>query len=176
MTRPYQCSMAQDEEAAYMLGGVSTGDSSPETAGQPYMALPGMIKYNFTSKEFSNNSASEYYDWGTAVRGQMVYVPTYGEKGIFIPIGGDITPVGPYTPGSEKVDFNNITIFDPATNKWYSQRTSGVAPRGRIEFCAVGANSTNGTYEMYVACLLSWFINLYRTFAVFGLLLTRNFC
>ena len=154
MTRPYQGSMAQDDEAAYILGGVSTTDTSHETRGQPSITLPGLIKYNFTTAEFTNSTATDYHSAGTAARGQMVYVPTYGERGLFIPLGGDAPRPGKYAPGTAMVDFRNIMMYDPATDRWHSQTTTGAEPKGRIEFCAVGARSTQGTYEMSVPVLV----------------------
>lgn len=150
MTRPYQGSMAQDDGAAYILGGVSTADTSHETRGQPYITLPGLIKYNFTTAEFTNSTATDYHGAGTAARGQMLYVPTYGEKGLYIPLGGDAPRPGKYSPGSSMVGFRNIMMYDPATDRWHSQTTTGAEPKGRIEFCAVGARSTDGTYEIFI--------------------------
>jgi hypothetical protein len=42
----------------------------------------------------------------------------------------------------------NITLYDPAARQWHWQKADGAEPPPRQEFCAAGATSTNGTYEM----------------------------
>ena len=150
VTRPFQGSAAFAGDAAYVLGGVSTSQTSPELAGIPYQVpLPGLVTYNMTTREFTNSSATEYYETGSAQRGQMIHVPTYGRKGLFMVMGGDSSPLEKYVAGNGLRDFRNITIFDPDTKSWYYQIAGGDIPKQRIEFCLAGTNSTNGTFEMY---------------------------
>ncbi|KAF9775284.1 hypothetical protein IL306_006652 [Fusarium sp. DS 682] len=51
---------------------------------------------------------------------------------------------------SDPVSFTNITIYDPSTKEWYYQQTSGVSPDPRVEFCSVGVQSPDGTYEIFI--------------------------
>jgi hypothetical protein len=148
VTRPFFGLSAHGNDSAYVLGGYSTGQTTPALAGHGRVLLPGLVSYNMTTREFRNATATEYYGTGTAQRGQMVHVPTYGAKGLYVMLGGDNWRANGYTPGRHLVSFANITMFDPAERSWYWQTARGEVPKSRIEFCAAGAQSTNGTYEM----------------------------
>jgi hypothetical protein len=135
-------------DSAYVLGGVSSGqDKSKALAGVP---LPGLVRYNMSTNEFTNMSATQYYGTGTAQRGQMVHVPVYGDMqhGLLVMLGGYSSPLTKFVPGKGHLSFANITLYDPAARRWYWQTAQGDIPRSREEFCAAGALSTNGTYEM----------------------------
>ncbi len=148
LTRPFFGLAAHGGDSTCVLGGYSTGQTTPALAGHGRVLLPGIVSYNMTSGEFRNASATEYYGSGTAQRGQSVYVPTYGAKGLFVMLGSDNWRDNSYTPGKRLVSFANVTLFDPVERRWYWQTARGEVPKSRIEFCAAGAQSTNGTYEM----------------------------
>lgn len=101
-----------------------------------------------TTGTFTNSSAAGYNFNGTAERGVLHYVPSFGPEGIYILLGGDISNLNGYTAGSGLRSFSKLTIYDPASGKFYNQTATGNIPESRIEFCATGINSTNQTYEM----------------------------
>lgn len=101
-----------------------------------------------TTGTFTNSSAAGYNFNGTAERGVLHYVPSFGPEGIYVLLGGDTSRLDSYNAGQNLQSFANLTIFDPASGKFYNQTATGNIPEGRIEFCATGINSTNQTYEM----------------------------
>jgi hypothetical protein len=149
LTRPVSGLSAYGGDSAFVLGGYSSGQDKTKaaTAGTP---LPGLVHYNMTSRQFANMSATQYHGTGTAQRGVMVHVPVYGgsKHGLFVMLGGYSSAVTVFTPGHGHVSLANITLYDPATRRWHWQTAQGDMPRPRDEFCAAGARSTNGTYEM----------------------------
>ncbi len=156
LLRPVDGLTAFGGDSAYVLGGYATPETTPGLTGHAGIAgrmpLPGLVHYNMTSATFSNLSATAYHGTGSAQRGRMLHVPTYGSsaQGLYVMLSGDSVRLdgGGYTPGSGLLSFANITLFDPATRQWYWQTARGEVPRARLEFCAAGARSSNGTYEM----------------------------
>ncbi len=72
----------------------------------------------------------------------MINVPIYGENGLLV-----IMPSGSGDPGD--FAFNNLTLYDKKTKKWYSQIPSGEIPTLRSGFCAVGVKGDeNSSFEM----------------------------
>jgi hypothetical protein len=149
LTRPVSGITAFTGDSAYVLGGTSSGQEKMKAATDR-MPLPGLVHYNMTTNEFRNLSASQYYGTGAAQRGQMVHLPMYGDTrhGLFLVIGGYSSPVPLIDPGHGHVSFANITLYNPATRRWHWQTAQGDVPRPRGDFCAAGASSTNGTYEL----------------------------
>jgi hypothetical protein len=148
LTRSVGGLSAFNSTSAYVLGGYASGQDADRGVayGTP---LPGLVRYDMARSEFVNASATQYYGTGTAQRGQMLHVPVFGSGGgLFFVLGGESSPLTGYRPGHARLSFSNITVYDPATSRWYWQTTSGEAPARRINFCAAGAQSTNGTYEM----------------------------
>lgn len=148
MTRSWRPMMAYGSNSAFLLGGTEDFLTTPETAAKigGEVALPGLVQFNMTTKTFTNSSAAGYQVNGTAERGGMHHVPSFGPDGLFLVMGGD------HVDPSDLRDFSTISILDPSSKNWYQQATTGNTPKPRIEFCTAGVNSTNGTYEMYVTC------------------------
>lgn len=112
--------------------------------------IPGIVQYNMTTGTFTNSSAAGYNFNGTAERGMVHYIPFFGPKGVYIILSGDISRRNFYSAAENIQPFSTLTLYDPATGTFFNQTASGNFPNGRIEFCATGANSTNGTYEIFV--------------------------
>lgn len=108
-----------------------------------------------TTKSWANETTDAFSDYGTLIGGAAVYIPTFGPNGLITVLGGSTWGL---EPDQKKplgwLDFNNLTLFDPVTKDWYWQKTTGNAPTSRRNFCTVGAEGTNGTYEMYELLLL----------------------
>lgn len=89
----------------------------------------------------------------------MEYAPTLGPHGLVIIFGGESPDITGYDPGYSRRSMDNITVYDPKTQIWYSQAASGDhIPYSRLKFCTVIVedprpigNETQGTYEMSVS-------------------------
>jgi hypothetical protein len=68
---------------------------------------------------------------------------------LLIFMGGAKVKTPAFRNTSEPVSFSNITMFDPSSKEWYYQQTSGVSPDPRVDFCSVGVQGPNNTYDMY---------------------------
>jgi hypothetical protein len=148
LTRPVMGLTAYADDSAYVLGGYASGQDEAKPAAD-MTPLPGLVHYNMSSGTFVNASATQYYGRGTAQRGQMVHVPAFGgARGLYAMLSGYSSPLARFRPGQGQLSFANITLYDPATQQWYWQEARGDVPRPRDEFCATGARSTKGTYEM----------------------------
>lgn len=93
----------------------------------------------------STPSIGPLSDSGGISYGRAFYVPVFGSgQGIVVAIGGRVE-------NSAMRDMAVITLFDPATQEWYTQTATGDIPSPKEFFCITGAQSTNGsTYEMFV--------------------------
>ncbi|MCJ1469011.1 hypothetical protein MMC07_007643 [Pseudocyphellaria aurata] len=101
-----------------------------------------------TTKIFSNSTAGGYSFNGTAEKGAMQYVPSFGPDGLFVVLGGDDA----WFPTENLIltGLDRISIFDPSTKQWFNQTTTGNIPMPRKEFCLAGIESNNGTYEIFM--------------------------
>lgn len=87
--------------------------------------------------------------------GKALHVPSFGPNGLVFILGGTTRAIANFK-NTENPDpklgpvqsFTNISFFDPASNRWYWQTTTGTAPNGRIGHCVVGARSSAGSYVM----------------------------
>lgn len=138
LTRPSGALMTYGVDKAWVLGGFDNPlGNDPFTNND----IPGLISFDMEARTFTNLSATGYNKNATAANGALQHVPSFGPSGLFLAMGG-INKAG------SLINFSNLTVFDPATQKWFSQTTTGSQPSPRIEFCAAGVSSTNGTFEM----------------------------
>ncbi|KAL5328920.1 hypothetical protein ACEPPN_002429 [Leptodophora sp. 'Broadleaf-Isolate-01'] len=151
LTRPYQGLSAYGGDSAINLGGYGNARTVPENVNvTDQIPIPGIVQYNMTTGTFTNSSAAGYNVNGTAERGVLHYVPFFGPKGVYIILSGDISRRNLYSAAENIQSFGTLTLYDPATGTFFNQTTTGNIPNGRIEFCVTGANSTNGTYEIFM--------------------------
>ena len=50
---------------------------------------------------------------------------------------------------SPGLPFDNLTFYDPLERKWHSQIATGNRPTPRRDFCAVGVQGPDNTFEVY---------------------------
>lgn len=149
LTRPYQGLSAYGGDIALTLGGYENDRTRPPNVNFTVnLPVPGLVTYNMSTDTFTNSSAAGYRRNGTAERGVLHYVPAFGPKGVFVVLSGDTSDLQDYNAASNIQPLSKVTVYDPSTGSFYNQTTTGNIPNGRIEFCAAGASSTNGTYEM----------------------------
>ena len=127
-----------------MLSGAENFQTSPRARdATEEIPVPGLVKFDFATKSFTNSSFGLPNAKGLVVAGQMNYIPSFGPNGLFLAMGGENQ-----TSKNDNMAFDEIWIYDEMSDSWYNQMTSGNVPIPRREFCTAGVNSTNGTYEM----------------------------
>lgn len=141
--------MAYDTDSAWICGGeILPGGYNPDTI--PPVPMTVMVQFDMGTRSFTNNSIANSNVTGILERGAMHYVHSFGTKGLYVVMGGaqNFSSEGP-----PLISFDTVAILDPAKREWWNQTTTGSPPAPRMEFCTVGINSTNGTYEMQVGHL-----------------------
>ncbi|CAO1600725.1 hypothetical protein XANCAGTX0491_004407 [Xanthoria calcicola] len=140
-TYGYQASAG---DTALVLGGAATSKTSPETKDLSRdILLPGLLEFNMRTRRFANSSTADFNVNGTGVEGRMHFVPSFGPNGLFMILGG-------HNGSHDQYPFNQITLYDSTSHRWYNQSATGNVPNGRQEFCVAGVNSTGGTYEIFL--------------------------
>ena len=142
ITQPTEGLTAYGPDSAWYLGGIPAQEGPDWSPDQQW--LPGMVEFDMASKSFTNSSAAEYNTNGTIMSGAMHYVPSFGQKGMVLIMGGITLPFNKIG----LVSFETVSVYDPARKEWFNQTTTGSAPSPRMQFCVAGINSTNNTYEM----------------------------
>jgi hypothetical protein len=141
LQRPLNGLKAAGGGKGYVLGGCNATNGIP---------LPGIVSIDLTNLTITNSSAAGYNANGTAELGELHYVPSFGPQGVFVILGGDISPLDTYSPGMNLQSFDKVTIFDPSSGNFYNQSTTGNPPQPRAQFCTAGVASSNGSYEIFV--------------------------
>lgn len=147
ISRSFKAYIAYGGDAALVLGGVAnfaTDDNYKDVGND--IALPGLLTLNMTTKAFTNSTAKINRESG-AVLGRMHYVPSFGPNGLFMAMGGSYIPEH---STDNLVNFGKIWVYEAETDTWFNQTATGNIPLPRKEFCLSGANSTNGTYEIFL--------------------------
>ncbi|KAK1494715.1 kelch repeat protein [Colletotrichum cuscutae] len=96
-------------------------------------------------------SSTGFYVWG----GMMSYSDTPPAKELWhFKVDGNGGGTWSQVTPASVVAFSKLTRTTEAsftqTDKWYTQQTTGSRPATRGNFCAVGASSTNDTYEIFL--------------------------
>lgn len=108
--------------------------------------VPGMVIYNTTSQEWYNVSTTTGWNLeGTVSNGAAHFAPSLGPAGLLFAFGGMDTW---WSEDGSYFDFNNVTMYEPASQQWQSQTTTGDAPLPLMNPCVVGLEGDNNTYEV----------------------------
>jgi Kelch motif len=152
LTRPAGAFGTYGNGTGYLMGGYASRRTTPQTADvEGFVPIPGIVSYNTVNNTWRNESTTSYSTFGTAMYGQMQYVPTFGAEGLLLVMGGSTSNAVEWTDrGSNYVSFQKVNIYDLATRSWHTQTTSGTIPNVRSRFCSVGARGDNGTYEVFI--------------------------
>ena len=130
----------------FALGGYEswrTTISDPIFSTKAWIPTPGLVIYNTTSQDWLNVSTSGvsgYSQNGWATEGAAWFVPTFGSAGLLAVLGGQTTDHAFNT-------LDAIYFYDPTSQRWAFQKTSGSSPAPSINACVVGAQGDNDTYE-----------------------------
>ena len=104
-----------------------------------------LFLYDFSAGEWTRET-SPVTSKGAAY-GQTSFVSSYGSSGLMMTVGGT-TGHTDLEDGKMGIPMDNITFYDPAAKQWHWQITTGQTPPSRFDFCAIGAGSSRGTFEM----------------------------
>ncbi|KAL2066756.1 hypothetical protein VTL71DRAFT_2828 [Oculimacula yallundae] len=143
ITWPRQPSFAYSPTASYALGGFTK--AAGDTTASMLMSMAVMNK---TTGSFQAQSeVGEFSTTGGVNQGEGHFVPSFG--GLVIFIGG--VAYSDAVVGASLRSMSKIDIYNPSTQKWYTQSASGDVPSGRKNFCMTGAQGKNqSTYEIFV--------------------------
>ena len=137
-----------EKRTGYFLGGIVENRTDTAFADAPgYLVLQdSFLNFDSGSNSFVNKTAPEL---GHVALGNLVHIPDMGKDGVLIYLGGAEGPSGwvptDTTDGMTLRDLGTIWIYDISNTQWYSQKTSGETPDGRISACAVVVPSEDRT-------------------------------
>jgi hypothetical protein len=144
---PFASANAFTNDTFYAFGGNTVvPDSLPEI-----IALPGMATRDFSAESWTNRTADLPDQSKYRTQGKMTFAPNFGDAGYLVMVGGESPPeaAATYETGSFMTDMATISLYDIASQKWFTQTATGDIPPPRSEFCAVGSPSKDGkTFEM----------------------------
>ncbi|KAI0970181.1 hypothetical protein F4678DRAFT_149283 [Xylaria arbuscula] len=141
----------QTEDVGYSFGGAVMHSSDGSVSKSiPGLATPGLVSYNFRTGSWENTTVTSmsYGGYGTSLNARAEYVP-FGPNGLVLILGGAETPVDATNQTIVEVSWNEISMVDPVTKKWYTQTTTGSRPPTIESHCSVGVPGPNGTYEIF---------------------------
>ncbi|KAK7910925.1 kelch repeat protein [Apiospora marii] len=145
-TRPFFADFATHGGVGYALGGMVSYESEATARGRT--AISGLVSFDMESLTWKNASSSGHGTYGTNWNGRMEPVP-FGQNGLLMILGGGESSVTDINTAS-LVSWDVVSFVDLHTGKWYSQATTGSRPKARQNFCSVGLQGPNGTYEIFI--------------------------
>ncbi|TDZ26010.1 Kelch repeat-containing protein [Colletotrichum orbiculare MAFF 240422] len=150
LVRATDGAFAQSKDVGYYFGGFASEQTDTSVSGpDSYLAVPGLVAYNMTSGDLKNVSSTGFGGWGNLVGGAAQFVP-FGTDGLLVFMGGGQGPIATKWGGWKDVDFNEVRLYNPQTDKWHTQQTTGSRPTRREKFCTVGVPGPNNTYEIFL--------------------------
>lgn len=147
---------ARDLGLGFWFNGQQDQGTSTESSnlGVIIKFLKGMIVLDFNTGTARNLSTDAVSGLARA-RGEMVYIPGIGERGILVLLGGGEKGAGyeDFQEYGTLVSLAQVDIFDVASlynestpdGTWYSQRATGDIPPSRVDFCLVFASAPDGS-------------------------------
>ncbi|CAI6314729.1 unnamed protein product [Periconia digitata] len=137
-----------------------------DTSQSFYKPVHGMLVLDLvhTSSAAKNLSTSTMKKSLSRVGGSLDYIPSVGDSGILVALGGQIQPAldqdgKASSHGGQLIDFQTVDVFDidsyiknPDSNgTWFQQNTTGDIPSPRIDFCTVTVSAAdNSSHHIYV--------------------------
>ncbi|KAH9887747.1 hypothetical protein F4778DRAFT_755913 [Xylariomycetidae sp. FL2044] len=150
LRRSVGSAVTQSDKVGFALGGQVSARTDPLIQKtDPGYAVPGIVSYNFQSGQWSNSSSTDFEGYGTNLYGLAEFIP-FGPNGLLLFLGGAETPVDATQDSIIQLSWNTLTLYDPVTQKWYTQETSGMRPPTVERACSVGVQGLNSTYEIFI--------------------------
>ena len=138
----------------FAIGGHENGftDGTWRAGGIATYNTPDMVVYNMSSQEWYNVSTKAISSYKTAVYGAAQFVPSFSPAGLLFTLGGESTSgsiiTWPNALPHQLFPMNNLSIYEPLSQTWLSQTTSGDIPPGVLSPCVVGLEGDEDTYEV----------------------------
>ncbi|KAI1651440.1 uncharacterized protein F4817DRAFT_131302 [Daldinia loculata] len=150
LLRPAGASFTQSANMGYSFGGLASRESDHSIQkADPGYAVKGVVSYDFQTNQWANHSSESFGDYGTSLYGCAEYVP-FGPNGLLVFLGGIETTVDVNSVYTNGVSWTELTLYDPVTGKWYTQKTTGDPPPRVERACSVGVRGPNNTYEIFI--------------------------
>ncbi|KAL8729791.1 MAG: hypothetical protein Q9166_004514 [cf. Caloplaca sp. 2 TL-2023] len=158
ITRPFGGAGQSTNNTGFLLGGYSSGKSSPLASDLTgFVATPGSLAYSFSNGTWANVTDMPNLTTSGAIEwASMKFVPL-GPNGLMVVIGGETSDLTSYTPGAQERPMRQIMVFDPVTLRFYKQTAGGdKIPSPRTRCCIagvgdskkVGDKSLSSSYEI----------------------------
>jgi hypothetical protein len=129
--------------------GYDTDRTQGMTVNSTLQPVPGMLTYDFDSRVWTNVSAVGFNSFGTSLFGGGTCAENQGDEGVFFSLGGEVSDLVSWDErGAGLINTANVSFFNPATNSWHSQMTTGDIPEPRYRHCVAGTRGPNNTYDM----------------------------
>lgn len=129
-------------DGGYVFGG-EVIDSDAKRTGEN---KKGYVSFDFDTKEWEYETTVPYSQDGSLWGATATYVPGFGSRELIFLLGGMERR---REQASAYLDFGRVHFFDPASQTWYEQSTTGKVPPRRHDHCAIGVgDKKNETYEM----------------------------
>lgn len=162
IARTSAASAAACNGKGFYLGGFQSPKTDPWNETNRLLPKSGLVTYDMETRTWDNVSAASdpeanrlgFNNYGTSLYGAAACAENFGPRGLFFPIGGQLSDglreFSETDNGRFLIDMANLTFYDVKKDKWHTQQTSGAPPPQRDRHCVAGAKGPNGTYEMSV--------------------------
>ena len=129
------------------LGGVRNKYTDSDLSGAYFYGSEGLRTFEMGGNELKEEPSKAFNaPYGIYVGGRAVCGAAVDSDPLFFPLGG--FSQYPSNQGFRgMIDMRNLTFYNPKERTWHWQHT-GSPPPPRANFCAVGVQSPDGTYEM----------------------------
>jgi hypothetical protein len=126
----------------YYLGGWISGASMSGWEEEERTMSSNFYAYAYDTEMFTEATSLDRYP---RAEGGMVWIPSGSELGLLVYMGGVVNSTGKEAPQS----FEEVFVYDPKGNSWWTQKTTGEIPQNRRQFCTdVAWPSDRSTYNM----------------------------
>lgn len=135
----------------YLGGYVSWETDTWAKVADGLVPVPGLLTYDLETRIWNNRSAVPGLNsYGTSAYAAATCLEDYGQKGVFLPIGGELmgNPTTYSDDGNYQVGLGTLALYDVGADKWMKQNVSGDAPPLRDRFCTGTVRGWNGTLDM----------------------------
>ncbi|KAF3811302.1 hypothetical protein GCG54_00001618 [Colletotrichum gloeosporioides] len=148
--QPKGGAFAQSKDMAYYFGGLATPRTDSSIPEGKFVALTDLVTFNMTSKRVTKTSPAGFGEHRTFRYGSMEAIP-FGSQGLLLVLGGSQAP--PSASSDEDwvlMDFKQVHLYDIKAGRWYQQQTTGDWPTARENFCTVGVDGPNNTFDIFM--------------------------
>jgi hypothetical protein len=137
-----------------LIGGVgssATDSRLSEVDHNEPVPLPGILTYDMTTRRWSNHSTVPMSPPdGVVVNSAASCVRGFSVDPLILSLGGAHPLPNNVADDPPLIGMDNITFWDTESQRWHWQTATGDVPPGREHPCVVGAQSTDGTFDIFM--------------------------